>query len=228
MVFVTAPTNRRPRMASVAQTNRSDKQRALWQLDEAQVERMCQEKGHHFRDVKLPPGKTLRCFGWQMLMGNVTCDAVVHHANGAFSASAYCQARQRFPLEVLKEVSAGIVKQAMALSASGSEHLWRGHRTFRIDGSSTRLPDSQEVRQHFGCSGNCKPGCGYPTGHLLLLVGASGVGIDCICSPLRTGDMTHASKMHQHLQRGDVLIGDGLFSTFCHLHMLKIQQLHGL
>src|SRR2546430_8643945 len=126
MVFVTAPTNRRPRMASVAQTNRSDKQRALWQLDEAQVERMCQEKGHHFRDFKLPPGKTLRMFGWQMLMGNVTCDAVVHHANGAFSASAYCQARQRFPLEVLKEVSAGVVKQGSGLSAPRAGHTSRG------------------------------------------------------------------------------------------------------
>ena len=216
-------------MASVAQANCSHKQQqALWQLDQAQVQRICEAKGYHFRDVKLPPGQTLRMFGWQMLMGNVSCDAVVHHANRAFTASAYCQARQRLPLEVVQEVSAGIVKQAMALGGFGSEHLWQGHRTFRIDGSSTRLPDSQELRRHFGCSGKCRPGCSYPTAHLLLLVGAGGVGIECICSPLRTGDMTHASKMHQHLQSGDVLIGDGLFSSFCHLHVLQTQQLHGV
>jgi hypothetical protein len=97
-----------------------------------------------------------------------------------------------------------------------------------VDGSGVSLPDAQEVREHFGVSGNCKPGCGYPTAHLLLMVGAGGVGIDCICSPLRTGDMTHASKMHLHLQSGDVLIGDRLFSGVCHLHTLATQRLHGL
>lgn len=215
-------------MASVAQLNRSDKFAALGQLDQSQVNRICSSKGYQFRDVKLPPGKTVRCFGWQMLMGNVTCDAVSHHSDGAFTASAYCQARQRLPLAVLQEVSDGIAQQAMSMSMCGTEHRWRGHRVFIVDGSSVSLPDSKPVREHFGISGNCKPGCSYPTAHLLLLVGAGGVAIDCICSPLRTGDMTHASKMHAHLRPGDVLLGDRLFAGVCHLHALKSQGLHGL
>lgn len=213
-------------MASVAQLNRSDKFAVLSQLDEHEVDRICHQKGFHFRDGKLPPGRTVRCFGWQILMGNVTCDAVSHHGDGAFSGSAYCQARQRLPLEVLKEISGRIVSQALAMCAK--EHLWRGHRTFLIDGSGTSLPDSKPVRDYFGISGNCKPGCSYPTAHLLLMVGAGGVGIECICSALRTGDMTHASRMQVHLQCGDLLIGDRLFSGCCHLHSLATQGLHGL
>ena len=228
--------------ASVAQSGRSDKHEhkhkfagALLQLNRHEVDRICREKGHHFRDGKLPPGRTVQCFGWQILMGNVSCDAVVHSANGEFTGSAYCQARQRLPLEVLKQVSDAIAAEALAMTGcdddddDGSEHLWlRRHRTFLIDGSSTRLPDSQEVREYFGISGNCKRGCSYPTAHLLLLVGAGGVAIDCLCSPLRTGDMTHASKMHRHLQPDDVLIGDEQFSSFFHLYTLQRQQLQGL
>jgi len=222
-------------MASFARADASHKYNRRWlsgsplsRLDEPEVQRICQEQGLHFRDTKLSPGRTVKYFGWQVLAGNVSCDAVAHHADGAFTASAYCQARQRLPLGVLKEVSDQIAAEALSVANAGSEHLWRGHRTFRIDGSGTRLPDSREVRQYFGCSGNCRPGCSYPTAHLLLLVGAGGVGLEVICSPLRTGDMTHASKMHRHLSSGDVLIGDGLFGSCCHLHSLMRQQLHGV
>jgi Transposase DDE domain len=219
-------------MASVAQRDRSDKRRHRRTfssyMDEPEVERICRERGHHFRNTTLTPGATLKWFAGQMLMGNVSCDAVRHQANGAFSASAYCQARQRLPLAVLADVAHRIVQQAVALAGAGSEHRWLGHRTFRIDGSSASLMDSPSLRGYFGCSGNCKPGCGYPTAHVLLLVGAAGVAIDAIGSPLRTGDMTHASQMHRHLQAGDVLIGDGLFSSFGHLYTLIRQGLHGL
>ena len=82
---------------------------------------------------------------------------------------------------------------------------------YRIDGSGTSLPDSAEVRLHFGCSGVQKPGCGYPTTHLLLLTGPGGAAMEAICSPLRTGDMTHASKTHAQLRPGDLLLGDSQF-----------------
>lgn len=215
-------------MAIFAQWDRSDKRGALSQLDEREVERICRHHGHRFRRTTLTPGRTVKCFAGQLLMGNVSCDAVRHQANGAFSASAYCQARQRLPLAVLSELSQRIVRQTIGLAQAGSEHRWLGHRTFRIDGSSASLMDSPEVRGYFGCSGNCKPGCGYPTAHVLLLVGAGGVAMEAIGSPLRTGDMTHARRMHRHLERGDVLIGDGLFGSFGHLHTLIQEELHGL
>jgi hypothetical protein len=54
------------------------------------------------------------------------------------------------------------------------------------------------------------------------------VAKEAICSPLKTGDMTHAAKTHVHLEKGDLLLGDGLFSSVCHLHRLKAQQLDGV
>jgi hypothetical protein len=163
-------------------------------------------------------------------MGNVTCDAVAHHADGQFTGEAYCMARQRLPLGVLEELGRRVAAEALALAgvAADAEHRWKGKRTFIIDGTGTSLPDSPEVRKHFGCSGKQKPGCGYPTAHVLLLCGPGGVAVDAICSPLRTGDMTHAARTHRYLQKGDLLMGDRLFGGWGHLHVLQSQKLDGL
>lgn len=108
------------------------------------------------------------------------------------------------------------------------EGRYKGKRVFRIDGTGFNMPDSPEVRKHFGCSSSQKPGCGYPTAHLLVLTAPGGVAQEAICSPLRTGDMTHAAKTHARLEKGDLLMGDGLFSGVCHLRRLIDQQLDGL
>lgn len=217
-------------MASIVRSTASHKQ-ALVNLDQELCEELCSRHGYHFRETTLRPGRTVKLFGWQMLMGNVPLDAVRHHADGAFSASAFCQARQRLPLAAMEELAERTAQMALTVmggSDAPEDQLWKGHRVFRIDGSSLSLPDAPELRQYFGCSSKCKPGCGYPTAHLLLLTGPGGVAMRAICSPLRTGDMTHARKTHEHLQAGDLLMGDGLFGSFAHLQQLQSQRLAGL
>lgn len=214
-------------MATFAQPAASFKYQASRLLDKEQVERICQAHGHSFRDTTLTPAETVGHFAWQVAMGNVSLDAVRHHADGKFSASAYCQARQRLPLAVLEKLSEEIAQVALARAGS-QEPLWMERRVFRIDGTGIALPDAPEVRKHFGCSGKQKPGCGYPTMHLLLLTGPGGVAVKTICSPLRTGDMTHAGKMNDCLQAGDILLGDGLFGGWGHLQQLQSQQLDGV
>jgi hypothetical protein len=214
-------------MASVACPPIANKSNASSLIDQKLTDELARQCGYRWREVKLGPGQTLHHFGWQILMGNVTCDAVGHHANGGFTAAAYCQARQRLPMEVLSAVSDRIIATLLARFKS-PQSQWHGHRVFRIDGSSAMMPDSPALRAHFGCSSKQKPGCGYPTTHLLLLTGPGGVALDLICSPLRTGDMTHAAKTHLRLEPGDLLLGDGQFGGWGHLHHLSGQQLHGL
>jgi DDE family transposase len=232
-----SPRGRRPRrkgQPQPAHEGAADRaargRRIIAQLDDRVVEQICLEQGHGWRDGKLPPGRTVECFAWQVLMGNETCAAVRHRGGCEFSSPAYCMARRRLPLEVLEELNGRVRAEALALAGAGrkGEHRWKGRRVFRIDGSSTSLPDVPEVRRYFGLSNKQKPGCGYPTAHLLVLTGPAGVAMDLICSPLRTGDMTHAAPMHRHLQRGDVLLGDGLFSGWGHLWLLQTERLDGV
>jgi hypothetical protein len=90
------------------------------------------------------------------------------------------------------------------------------------------LPDASEVRAYFGGSEKQRPGCGYPTAHVLLLTGPGGVAVDAICSPMRVSDVSGTPRMHLRLGAGDLLLGDGLFNGWGHLWELTRQDLHGL
>lgn len=215
-------------MASVAKIQSLGKFNVHQLLDDSTIQEICQAHGYRWREAKLAPAALMRQFAWQIAMGNVSCDEVKHHAGGQFSASAYCQARARVPLAVFEALARQMAAEALAKMGLARDLLWRGHRIFRIDGTGITLPDDPLVRGHFGCSGKQKPLCGYPTAHVLLLTGPGGVAVDAICSPLRTGDITHASKTHAHLKAGDLLMGDVLFGTWGHLQQLVAQQLHGL
>ncbi len=109
-------------------------------------------------------------------------------------------------------------------------HLWLGrHRVFHIDGSTFSMPDTPELRKAFGLPSGPKPGCGFPTAHLLVLFHAgTGLLLDAWASPLHTGDIAQVAEAHAHLEPGDVLIGDDTFSTYAHLAMLTRLGLHGL
>lgn len=225
-------------MASVAGSKRIGKSDVWNQVQQQKVEEISLELGYHWRNGKLGPGQTMECLLWQVLMGNVSCDAVAHHWDGDFTASAYCQARQRLPNEVLQAFARQTASAVLELGgkktrrgkdgAGEQDGCWRGCRVFRIDGTGLTLPDSPELRKHFGCSGRQKAGCGYPTMHLLLLTGPGGVALRAICSPLRTGDMTHACQTHEALRGGDVLLGDRQFSGWGHLCELIRQNLGGI
>lgn len=214
-------------MASFSCSPRNNNSPLLNLIDQGLTDELARQCDYHWQEFKLGPGRTIYFFAWQILMGNVSCDAVHHHANGDFSGEAYCMARQRLPMKVFTAVSDRIIETLLA-RGDDDQSQWRGHRVYRMDGSSAQVQDSPSLRKHFGCSAKQKPGCGYPTAHLLLLTGPGGVGRELICSPLRTGDMTHAASTHACLQPGDLLLGDGQFGGWGHLLHLGNQQLHGL
>ena len=217
-------------MASVAKCNDACKLNVIKMLEAKRIEAICRKEQYQWREGKLGPVETIQHFAWQILMGNESCDAVKHHANGSFSASAYCQARQRLDLEVFETLSREVSDGVLARQAGrdGQALDWKGHRVFRIDGSGISLPDAPEVRAYFGGSEKQRPGCGYPTAHVLFLTGPGGVAVDAICSPMRVSDVSGTPRMHLHLGAGDLLLGDGLFNGWGHLSELIRQDLHGV
>lgn len=69
------------------------------------------------------------------------CDTTV-------TSSAYTQARQKLCHTAFIELNEGVLSQYYALSEN-YERLW-GFRVFGVDGSKIRLPDSEEIKEHFG------------------------------------------------------------------------------
>lgn len=187
-----------------------------------------------FRNTRLTPGNTLRLFAQQVAHGNVACSAVHHLAGEAFTDSAWCQARGRLPIDLILKVHRSMVDQArrelnQADDVGDTAHRWRGHRVHVIDGTSDSMPDTPELRGHYGVPGACRPGLGFPTSHLMLLMDLrSGLLIDCVDSPMNTHDASTASQTHPHLQPGDVLLGDDAFGSYVHLAQLLQGQMHAI
>jgi hypothetical protein len=189
---------------------------------------------HLFRNTTLTPGNTLRLFVQQVAHGNIACAAVHRLAETRFSDTAWCQARDRLPMEVIQSVLGSLVEQTrreldQTDDIGDQAQRWRGHRVHVIDGTSDSMPDTPELRDHYGVPGACRPGLGFPTTHLMLLMDSrSGLLIDCIDSPLNTHDASVASLTHRHLHPGDVLLGDDAFGTYTHLALLLQAKLHAV
>ena len=216
-------------MASITAALERIKQDPHALADRSLIETVCRELGLEWRETVLSPPVALAWFIRQVIEGNVSCAAVRQMAGGAFTTSAYCQARGRLPLEMVQEYSRRVCDAAGCLGGRREEYRWRGHRTWHIDGSSFSMPDTPELQEHFGQPGKQKPGCGFPVAHLLGLFDArTGLIRRAIASPLRTHDLSKATQTHEHLQPGDLLIGDTAFGSYAHFALLVQADLHGL
>jgi len=197
------------------------------ELEDEAIEQACREAGHQWRERELGPVATLKMFFLQILYGNVACEFVPHLAGKDVTGSAYCTARGRLPLAALQTLLTRCTEK-MAQSV-GDTGLWRGPRLFLLDGSSFSMPDTDQLREHFGQPGGQAAGCGFPTAHWLALVHfGSGLFQKVITAPLRTHDLNGVTQVHPELEAGDVVLGDRAFGTFAHLALLVQQGLHGI
>jgi len=206
-------------------------------LDRAMVERICRELGYRWRGRRLDPYATLHLFILQVLNQNTAMTHLPHLSGVRFSASAYCQARQRLPLALFERLMDIIARQAArkhhhangVANSADEAGRWHGHRVKLIDGSGFSMPDTPELQAYFGQPGGQKPGCGFPVAHLLAQIDArTGLLHDVIVSPLRTHDMAHAAKLHPQLSPGDIVVADRGFCSYAHLALLSQARLHAV
>src|SRR5579863_8377131 len=146
MVVLKSPTNRRPRMASIASSLERIKDNPLGILDRERVEWACRENHYVWRERELDPATTIALFLQQVVHGNTPCSEVRHIAGGSFTPQAYCDARARLPLAVYQTLLTDIYYQIVP-HLSREQHLWHGHRTFHIDGSTFSMPDTPELQK---------------------------------------------------------------------------------
>lgn len=210
----------------------------------AHIDQLARAGGHVFRHTTLTPGNTLRLFVRQVAHGNVACAAVRHLSDDGdddahdkdFSDSAWCQARARLPIDLIRRVHQGVIDAVRReLDRTGDvgdgdgSYRWRGHRLHAVDGTSDSMPDTPQLRGHYGVPSGCRPTLGFPTSHLLLTMDhRSGLLVDCIDSPMNTHDASIASQTHRHLQPGDVLLGDVSFAGYAHLALILRADLHAV
>jgi hypothetical protein len=209
-------------------------------LDPEAILENCRRIGHDWRRSLLNPATTLHLFIMQILAGNTACHHLRHLSGLGFTASAYCQARAKLPLKLIQDLARQVGQRLSVPPEVGSAGiggaggiggtgLWRGHRLFLVDGTGCSMPDTPELRRHFGQPGGQKKGCGFPVASALLLMhAASGAILDMLLRPLRVHDMSGVAQLHADLHPGDVLMGDRAFCSYAHLALLRERELHGI
>lgn len=216
-------------MLSIADALERIKGRVTDAVPEELIRRLCDEAGHRWRDRDLGPVVTTHLFLRQVLHGN-TAVAHLRRLSGLdFTDSAYCQARGRLPLELLRRLQQAVTDDLRHDGDGRPEGRWLGRRVFLLDGSSFSMPDTPELREHFGQPGGQAEGCGFPVAHLMALFDARrGYLLRAVAQPLCTHDMSQAAPLHAELRGGDVLVGDRAFGSYAHLALCLGRGLHGL
>jgi hypothetical protein len=190
----------------------------------ADIHAACQAAGYDWRERVLGPVLTVRALLLQIL--HATAMTGVSRLTGvSFSASAYCQALGRLPVDILRS----LLRQVVTRQRRDTEAVarWRGHRVFFVDGSSCSMPDTPPLQRRFGQPSGQQPGCGFPVAHLLMLFDAyTGLLVDVLASSWRIHDLTRVGEVHPHLRAGDVLVADRGFCSFAHVALLQQQGVH--
>jgi hypothetical protein len=87
------------------------------QLQPDAILAVCQEAGYtSWRDRVLTPVTTIQLFLLQVLHGNAACSQLPHLSGLRFSASAYCQARAKLPLQFFALLGLNIEKLSYGAS----------------------------------------------------------------------------------------------------------------
>lgn len=191
------------------------------------IEQACKDEKYTWRDRLLNPMTTVYLFLLQILHGNTACSHVVHFGQWNFTDTAYCAARKRLPLGVLRRLAERVAERVRAATADQS--TWYGHRVWLLDGSSFSMPDTPELQAAFGQPGGQRPGCGFPVAKFLALFDlATGMLLRVEPAPLRSHEMSRCGVATSTLLPGDIAVGDRGFCSYAHFAILLKRGLHGV
>lgn len=216
-------------MATLTESLRRVKHHLADILPDQRIRAACRAVDYTWRERQLGPTVTTYLLLQQVLHGNSAIGELRHLSQLTFSDSAYCQARQRLPLAVLRDLQRAVAGRQRAALDDDRSARWKGHRVFLLDGSSFSMPDTDELRETFGQPSNQAAGCGFPVAHLLVQFDVhTGYLLQTAVAPLRTSDLARVVTMHRDLKPNDVLVGDRAFASYAHLALCRQDSVHGL
>ena len=139
------------------------------------------------------------------------------------NTSAYCQARARLPLDVLRQAHQRLVDWQ---AGRGSTQLWQGRAVKLIDGCGYSMPDTAANRAVYPYAGCQQPGCGFPTAKLVgLFCLATGSLVRFAHASWKTHEVPMARQLVGWMQPEDVVLAD---RGFCGWGLIALLQRKGV
>lgn len=160
-------------------------------------------------------------FVWQAVHGHASCRAVVRQLQTALaesgasgSTSAYCQARSRLPMSLMRKAMECAADSADCEAPGGSGRI-NGRRVRVVDASSVQIPDTEANRRAYPYPSGVRDGCGFPAmGFIALYSLASGAVQRIVTARPTTHDYKLFRLLWRHLRPGDIVLGDRAFCAF--------------
>ena len=158
---------------------------------------------------------------WLVLTGREPCSP---------DTGSYSDARHRLPLDVIVQL---VHQTARKVDADASDQwLWKGRKTWLIDGTTVSMPDTPENQQAFPQPNTQKPGLGFPVARLVAIISlATGVVRDLDMGPYKgkeTGETALLRSLLDGLEAGEVVLGDRCFASYFTLAALIQRDVDGL
>ena len=185
------------------------------------VDELARQVGHRWREHKLTPAVTVWLFLLQILHGNTAITALRLVGGMAMQASSYCEARMRLPLALFGELFEAMGRWMAREQPAWEVSLLNGRRVLLADATTFSMPDTPELRRHFGYPPGQRDGCGFPVGKLLGVIDAlSGAFVCAMGCPLFTHEAREMLTLHPLLRRSDVLVGDRALCSYVQIALL--------
>ena len=184
------------------------------------------DEGPNSRDRVFTPKVTCWAFVSQGLDVGSACRDVVRRVEAwwrwrqkeragepALSPSAYCQARARLDMQTLRLIHGHL---AWSLDRRvQSEQLWLGRKVKIVDGTTLSMPDTPANQQSWPQSSTQKEGLGFPCMKLTGIFSlASGALEDYAAGTLHQHESVLFRSLWDHLEKGDVMLGDRGFCSY--------------
>jgi hypothetical protein len=136
------------------------------------------------------------------------------------STSGYCQARQRLPLEALREVHDQIGQWIQRHRQQTWK--WCGRSVRTLDGSGISMSDSDANRAKWPYAGGQRPGCGSPTAKMVgLFCMATGQLIRFALDSWKAHEIPLARQLVGWIEPGEVVLTD---RGFCGWGLIALFQ----
>ena len=149
-------------------------------------------------------------------------DAKAPRNRGLVTGGAVVQARDRLGAQPMEEL---FTKTAQQWSASSAEkNRWRGLTVYGIDGSTLRIPDTEENEGVFGRPASGRGQAAYPQVKIVaLLVLRTHLVANMELGGCRESELKLAEPLLDALPNSSLTILDRAYLSFYHLHRIQSQ-----
>jgi hypothetical protein len=185
------------------------------------------------RERLFPPTTTLSLFMAQTLNADASCQATMDRhvveriandlAPCSTATGAYCKARQRLPLTMVRSLLQHTGRWLMSQSATSWR--WQGRAVKLVDGTTITMPDTVDNQWRYPQPHTQKPGLGFPVSRVVaLLCLGTGAVLDTALGPQAGKEGSEHALFHRllpNITEGDILLADRYYCSYVMIALLR-------